>query len=183
MHRSQLLKRPLKIVLTCPPVALRRAWLCSEFLNFNTMERLGGDSPEAWAEELAADEPMCLPGEIIYLWTRYLIWNGGKPLEIGFMDTYTLQKLAGADDEVRRAMLEELEAKFRDCSQLILPMFAAGHWVLLQANQIAGTIHFADSLRGPCSLHACCSSLRAGRCCPQLINRCSQPNGSPQPPG
>ena len=95
---------------------------------------------------------MCLPGEIMDLWTRFHIWNGGKPLQVGYMETYTLQKLKdAADAAVQHYMLEELEAKFSHYSQLILPMFAAGHWVQLQANQIGCTVQFADSLGGPCS--------------------------------
>ena len=70
------------------------------------------------------------------LWIRFHIWNGGSHLHIGYMETYTLQKLKDAADEVvQHGILEQLEARFMHCSQLFMPIWAAGHWVLLQASQ------------------------------------------------
>ena len=93
---------------------------------------------------------MCVPGEIIDLWTRFHIWNGGKPLQmIGYMEAYMLVKLQDeAGTAVQHHTLEQLEIKFQHCSHLILPLFAGDHWTLLQANQTAGTVAFADSLNG-----------------------------------
>ena len=79
---------------------------------------------------------MRMPGELMDLWIRFHIWNGGSHLHIGYMETYTLQKLKDAADEVvQHGILEQLEARFMHCSQLFMPIWAAGHWVLLQASQ------------------------------------------------
>ena len=95
---------------------------------------------------------MLLPGELLDLWIRFLIWNGGSPLQVGYMETYALEKLKGAADiATRDRLLENLEAKFKHCSHLFLPIMAAGHWVLLQASREKGTVEFADSLNGPVS--------------------------------
>ena len=134
-----------------PSEAVRRAWLCSEFLQWNTLPRSGDDGPEAWAAELAEDAPMCLPGEIMDLWLRFHIWNGGKPLQIGYMEFYTLCKLKDADAAELVVLLERLEDKFQHCSQLVMPIWTAEHWVLLQANKSGGTVQFADSMNGPSS--------------------------------
>ena len=134
------------------PEAYRRAWLCSEFLQFNTMPRAGADGPEGWAAELSSEEPMLLPGEILDLWIRFLIWNGGTPLQVGYMETYTLEKLKDAADLASRdRILEQLKEKFKHCSHFFLPICAGGHWVLLQASQEKRTVEFADSLHGPVS--------------------------------
>ena len=116
------------------------------------MPRAGADAPEAWAAELSAEEPMLLPGEILDLWIRFLIWNGGSPLQVGYMETYTLEKLKDAADPASRdRILEQLQEKFKHCSQLFLPICTGGHWVLLQASQEKRTVEFADSLNGPVS--------------------------------
>ena len=77
---------------------MKRGWLCSEFLKFNTFGRTVEDGPKGWASELTADEPMCLPGEIMDLWTRFHLWNGGSPLQIGYVESYTLEKLKYLED-------------------------------------------------------------------------------------
>ena len=116
------------------------------------MPRAGADSPEGWAAELASDEPMLLPGEIMDLWVRFLLWNGGSPLQVGYMETYTLEKLKDAEEIASRdGILEALEEKFKHCSHLFLPICAGGHWTLLQASQKERSVAFADSLNGPVS--------------------------------
>jgi hypothetical protein len=134
-----------------PSEAVKRAWLCSEFLRWNTLARSGDDDPGTWAKELTARFPMCLPGEIMDLWVRFHIWNGGKPLQIGYMEFYTLYKLKDVDAAEFMVLLEQLEEKFQHCSQLVLPIWTSDHWVLLQANKSGGTVQFADSLNGPAS--------------------------------
>ena len=134
------------------PEACKRAWLCSEFLRFNTMPRAGDDGPDGWAAELSSGAPMLLPGELMDLWIRFHIWNGGSPLQVGYMETYTLVKLKDAEDiAARDRILEMLEEKFKHCSHLFLPICAGAHWVLLQASQETRTVAFADSLNGPVS--------------------------------
>ena len=131
---------------------VKRAWLCSEFLRFNTLPRTGADAPEAWVAELRSGKPMCLPGEILDLWIRYNIWRHGLQMQVGYMESYTLEKLRDSESKVEtHRLLERLEKKFKDCSQLLLPMFAGGHWVLLQADKLKKQLKFADSLGGPVS--------------------------------
>ena len=56
------------------------AWLCSEFLAFNTLPRAVEDGSDGWAAELAADLPMYVPGEPPDLWIRFHTRKGGSPL-------------------------------------------------------------------------------------------------------
>ena len=87
---------------------------------------------------MSSEEPMLLPGEILDLWIRFLIWNGGSPLQVGYIQTYALEKLKDAADIASRdRILEKLEERFMHCSHLFLPIMVAGHWVLLQASQDA----------------------------------------------
>ena len=73
-------------------------------------------------------------------------------MQVGYMETYALEKLKDAADiATRDRLLENLEKKFKHCSHLLLPIFAAGHWVLLEACQEARSVAFADSLDGPVS--------------------------------
>ena len=75
---------------------------------------------------------MNMPGEIIDLWIRFHIWNGGSPLEIGYMESYTLEKLRdSADYATRLKILERLEEKFKHCSHLLLPICAGGRVVVV----------------------------------------------------
>ena len=93
---------------------------------------------------------MLVPGEILDLWVRWLLWNNGSPLQVGYMESYTLEKLKDvADISSRDLILEQLEEKFKHCSHLLLPMFSEGHWALLQASQEQRTVELADSLIGP----------------------------------
>ena len=95
---------------------------------------------------------MLLPGELMDLWIRFHIWNGGSPLQVGYTETYTLEKLKDAQDiAARDRILQKLEEKFKRCSHLFLPICAGAHWVLLQACQETHTVAFADSLNGPVS--------------------------------
>ena len=62
------------------------------------------------------------------LWIRFHIWSGGSPLKVGYMETYTLEKLKDiADIATRDRLLDRLEEKFKDCSQVFLPICGAGH--------------------------------------------------------
>ena len=73
-------------------------------------------------------------------------------MQVGYMETYALEKLKDAEDIASRdRILEQLEAKFKHCSHVFLPICAAGHWVLLEARQQEGTVVLADSLNGPVS--------------------------------
>ena len=46
--------------------------------------------------------------------------------------------------------MESLEDRLKDCNQVLLPIFAEGHWVLLQVSlEKEGIVRFADSLNGP----------------------------------
>ena len=82
---------------------------------------------------------MNLPGEVLDLWVRFLVWNGGSPLQVGYMETYTLEKLKDAADIASLdRILEQLEEQLKHCSHLFLPIFTAGHWALLQASQEKG---------------------------------------------
>ena len=70
---------------------------------------------------------MNMPGEILDLWIRFHLWNGGRPLKLGYLETYTLEKLRdAADDEKRNRILERLENKYKACSQLFIPICAGG---------------------------------------------------------
>ena len=70
---------------------------------------------------------MNMPGEILDLWIRFHFWNGGRPLKLGYLETYTLEKLRDtADDERRNRILERLENKYKACSQLFIPICAGG---------------------------------------------------------
>ena len=92
---------------------------------------------------------MNMPGEILDLWARFWIWKGGSPLQIGYMESYTLEKLKDAASIASRdAILKSLEKEFKYCSHLFLPIWAGAHWALLQASQEKRAVEFADSLNG-----------------------------------